>query len=180
MQYRFSRDVIKFPQKNWQIIMENKCIFCIETNNEQDDFKLLFEDYDLENRFLYNSDSFYVKPTVGCIVDGYLLVISKKHIPSTAEASPENLSEVYSIIERLKEVFFDKYQKNVLIYEHGPSECRVTGSCIDHMHLHFVPMGKNQIHDFFTLAKEKFDFTKIDDLSGLEKNKSYLYRPLRY
>ena len=39
----------------------------------------------LENTIIDESDSFVVLPTIGALVDGYLMIISKRHINSMAE-----------------------------------------------------------------------------------------------
>ena len=39
----------------------------------------------LENTIIDESDNFVVLPTIGALVDGYLMIISKKHINSMSE-----------------------------------------------------------------------------------------------
>ena len=38
-----------------------------------------------ENTIIEESDNFIVLPTIGALVDGYLMIVSKKHINSMSE-----------------------------------------------------------------------------------------------
>lgn len=155
--------------------MKNHCIFCSEGFHLNAEESTLYDDHDLSDRFLYESDNFYVKPTVGCIVCGYLLIIAKRHIPSSAELSINEKIEVEQIIQKISTKFLKTYGTEYILYEHGPSECRITGSCIDHMHLHIIPLTAEESDEFLMIAQQSFEFQKISSINEIERNQSYLY-----
>ena len=49
------------------------CVFCNIDNSK------------VENTIIDESDNFFVLPSIGSLVDGYLLIVSKRHINSMAE-----------------------------------------------------------------------------------------------
>jgi len=93
------------------------------------------------DEILYETDHFFITPTLGCMnIPGYLLLLSKecfKGMGSLPESLHQELEEVTQYAKaRLKEV----YNKDVQIFEHGPKVCDVHGgACLDHAHLHIVP-----------------------------------------
>jgi len=86
--------------------------------------------------------------------------------------------ELRTIREKVEEVFQEFYSSKVLLFEHGEikSSCRTAGSCINHMHLHFLPLELSLREDLIE------DGAKIKDLEGLtelnsfvDKNNPYLF-----
>ena len=49
------------------------CVFCNIDNSK------------VKNTIIDESDNFFVLPSIGSLVDGYLLIVSKRHINSMAE-----------------------------------------------------------------------------------------------
>ena len=99
-------------------------------------------------RILYESDHFYVMVSLGAIVEGYLLLISKEHFESCAQISAQLRIEFYNIIDRIKAILKNQYGSCVF-FEHGRST-----SCLKvpdesgskhcyHAHLHCVPVPFN-------------------------------------
>ena len=106
--------------------MEETCRFCYPPEKE---------------RIIYSTDNFYVMASLGPIVEGYLLIVSKKHIPACANIPGELMGEFLDLKEKVSSVLIKVYG-SCIFYEHGK-----TGSCLIgrdhrhcfHAHLHCIP-----------------------------------------
>ncbi|MDP2749285.1 MAG: hypothetical protein Q8O89_00450 [Nanoarchaeota archaeon] len=126
------------------------------------------------NRIIFDTDNFVVFPSLGQIVEGYLLIASKKHHISIA-ALPENLfSELKYVVDRTKIILAENYQKPIL-FEHGPaSEREKGGCCVMHAHIHAVPVEIDETNILKRLSKH-FSSKKISSLEELKENKAAPY-----
>jgi diadenosine tetraphosphate (Ap4A) HIT family hydrolase len=124
-----------------------------------------------KERILYESDNFYVMLSLGPIVEGYALLVSKQHIGCCAEI-PEELSfEFESLYTKIRSLLVSEYG-SCISYEHGKA-----GSCLVptegskhcfHSHMHFVPVNI-QLNEIV-----QKDFSKYVELSDLRDfGKSY-------
>ena len=95
------------------------------------------------DKILYESDNFVVVPTLGSMIEGWLLVVTKNHYICMG-AIPERLwSELQHVLELATKVITSKYAAPTL-FEHGPvTEGRRVGCGVDHAHLHIVPLHFN-------------------------------------
>lgn len=109
--------------------IEEICRFCMPPEKE---------------RILYESSNFYVMVSLGPIVEGYLLLVSKKHIGACLQIPPVLLNEYDELKQRIREILFQVYGC-CIFYEHGK-----TGSCLStgkdhrhcfHAHLHCIPVS---------------------------------------
>ena len=67
--------------------LEETCRFCYPPEKE---------------RILYVTENFYVMASLGPIVEGYLLIVSKKHIPACANIPNEIFQEYLDLKEKVK------------------------------------------------------------------------------
>ena len=97
--------------------MEEVCRFCYPPEKE---------------RILYTTEHFYVMVSLGPIVEGYLLIISKEHIGSCLHLPAEYWDEFKALKEKVRQILVKVYG-SCIFYEHGKM-----GSCIlegmDHIH----------------------------------------------
>lgn len=137
------------------------CPYC----KEFEEGKFEVKGKDLGNRILFESDKFLVFPSLGQIVEGYLLIASKKHYIGMAEI-PENLyTELEKVQEKVKEVLTENYCKP-LFFEHGAvSESKKGGCCIEHAHIHAVPIKLNILESLTGY----FEYNKISSFNELKK-----------
>ena len=131
---------------------------------------------------LDSTRNFIAAPTLGSLVEGWVLVIPKRHTLSlSAIRSETERQELNEFISRLSERIEKIWGLPPTIFEHGPSEAGEKIGCgINHAHLHLVPLS-------FSLrsAIEEADihiFSKWQELSAgtiptadLTQNRSYLY-----
>jgi len=115
--------------ENLEFLVDKECRFC----NQPD-----------KDRILHETDNFYIMLSLGPIVEGYLLLVSKKHFHCCASL-PENLAEEFDMLYNKIQNILRAVYGNVLSYEHGRA-----GSCLKsirgskhcyHAHMHFVPVS---------------------------------------
>lgn len=116
------------------------------------------------NRILFESDNFVVFPSLGQIVEGYLLITSKKHYIGIGNVPSGQYPELDSICQRVRRVLTDAYE-TPLFFEHGSiSQTRKGGCCIDHAHIHAVPVKVDILQE---LAKH-FGYHQIENFDALK------------
>ncbi len=124
---------------------------------------------------LYESDNFIVFPALGQIVEGYLLIVSKKHYISMGQVPSGLYSELDSVCRKVREVLSDNYEIP-LFFEHGAvSQIKKGGCCIEHAHLHAVPIEV----DIMDELAGRFEYSKIKSFFKIrrqfKKGISYFY-----
>jgi ATP adenylyltransferase len=109
------------------------CRLCFE-DSKQDTFAKW-------NEPLFESPNFIVLPSLGALVEGWLLIAPKKHFICMG-ALPDSLIEEMNGIKRILCSALQGYYGQVCAFEHGPSRpsCEV-GCGVDHAHLHVVPVS---------------------------------------
>lgn len=137
----------------------NKCVFCKLSDN-------------IFDRIIKETNHFYIKPTLGSIVPNYLLIITKKHITSFSELNSEELKELTSLLNKCRKMFYKKFSKYPIIFEHGTID-ENSSSSITHAHIHIVLhnfTNENEIIDYLKMKRTTFN-------SIFNKNikKSYIF-----
>jgi len=139
----------------------HQCPYCNEF--EKGSFEI--QDKNYGNRILFESDNFIVFPSLGQIVEGYLLIASKKHYIGMGQVPHELYSELNSVHQKVRQVLSEAYE-SPLFFEHGPtSEKEKGGCCVTHAHFHAVPVQVDILSD---LAKY-FKYQKIETFDSLKK-----------
>lgn len=130
------------------------------------------------NTILLESHNFVVVPTVGMIIPGWLLLITKQHIPNMASIPHSWHDEINDLLSRSKAMVSARFAPP-FVFEHGavPQQCQASGSCVNHAHLHLIPsfhIGEIE-KDIFSVC----NFSPILGLSSLPKalpaESGYLY-----
>jgi ATP adenylyltransferase len=149
--------------------MMNGCSFCAQTVHSAS------EEW---NQRLHESEHFMVLPSLGALVEGWLLIAPKEHFLSMG-AMPEHLEpefialkcEVMELVERL----FGP----AVVFEHGPSARKHAVGCgVDHAHLHVVPVGYDlefAVSQFLPVNAEWRNGTLDSCRAAFESGTDYLY-----
>ncbi len=92
------------------------------------------------NESLIESPNFVVLPSLGELVEGWVLVVPKAHFLSLAVLPDSLIPEMRDlqqiVCERLQRIYGP-----VAVFEHGPAgEQHTVGCGVDHAHLHLVPV----------------------------------------
>lgn len=145
------------------------CPYCIYLNNKHIDKSL-----DI-NHTIYKSSNFFVMPTVGEFIKGYLLIIPNEHIMSMAQLSSDLHQEFLDVLDDVITILKLTYPvNNFLVWENGTGNGGIgkAKSSIVHSHVHVAPSTLNpttiQCISGFSLIKISYR-----DLS-LYGNHSYL------
>lgn len=97
------------------------------------------------NKSLFDFPNFIVLPSLGSLVEGWLLLIPKKHFICMG-ALPDSLIDEMEEIKQFLWVYLQQTYGSVLAFEHGPSKSNLKVGCgVDHAHLHFVPVDVDLI-----------------------------------
>lgn len=92
------------------------------------------------NKPLFESRNFVAMPSLGSIVEGWVLLVPKNHFVSVGALPPELLEEMESMKSHVVTNLTGRYG-DLCAFEHGPSEKgRKVGCGVDHAHLHIVPI----------------------------------------
>jgi ATP adenylyltransferase len=165
--------------------MEN-CEFCLEFSSFKK-YKLSFFHSlfpHLSNRILKETENFVVVPSLGQISEGYLLVITKDHYISMGHLPPQLHDELNIIIEQVSDILQFAYNKDIIQFEHGPSSSSQKGGCcIDHAHLHILPLNVLPNLDLLPdlIFREKHETNLFPAIARdfLDNNRPYLYIKIR-
>lgn len=115
--------------KDLKYQIESGCRFCNPPEKE---------------RILMETDNFYIMVSLGPIVEGYLLIVTKKHIGACLNIPEYILDEYMSLKEKVREILINIYGY-CLFYEHGKIGTSLTlddshEHCY-HAHLHCIPVS---------------------------------------
>ncbi|HLD34219.1 MAG TPA: HIT domain-containing protein [Candidatus Nanoarchaeia archaeon] len=130
-------------------------------------------------RTVYRTDNFFVIPSIGPLQPGHLLVQPKDHVLGYGQLDPALDKELSHVIDTTKRVLAEVYGKEVFTFEHGPRVCHDTqeirgGGCMDHAHLHLVPLGKHDDAVLDAIAVDMvrrlqtYDHFRADRTEGLD------------
>jgi ATP adenylyltransferase len=91
------------------------------------------------NEPLFESQSFVVIPSLGALVEGWLLLLPRTHYICSGSLPASLLGEMDALKKTAASFLQDVYG-GVSAFEHGPhGENRSVGCGVDHAHLHLVP-----------------------------------------
>jgi len=143
------------------------CEFCSEI---QTGFLKIGES-EFGRRILNESDNFIVLPCLGQFIEGYLLIISKKHYQSMSQIPHALFSELDEVLERVKRVLQSNYGKS-FFFEHG-DVCneKKAGSCIDHAHIHVIPV-KSNILEYLSYSFSHQEITALTEIKNQYRKKA--------
>ena len=94
---------------------------------------------DLYNRLVAFTDNFFVIAAIGAFTPGYLMIVTKKMLPSFCLIESSQMKELKWLINILEKEISKYYNRNVVLFEHGMCAC-VGG--LDRAHLHLMTVDK--------------------------------------
>jgi diadenosine tetraphosphate (Ap4A) HIT family hydrolase len=113
------------------------------------------------------SENFFVFPSLGQLVEGYLLICGKEHYLSCSEIPQEQFSEFLDLKEKVRKTLSKNYT-NPIFFEHGcisSDRDKKAGCCVEHAHLHCVPADV----DLLDGIERNFKARKIFELSEIKE-----------
>ncbi len=92
------------------------------------------------NKPLFESSNFVAVPSIGALVEGWILLVPRRHFISFGAIPYSMLAELEEFKSFLCSILTQCYG-TVGAFEHGPSSAsRDVGCGVDHAHLHLVPL----------------------------------------
>ena len=130
------------------------------------------------NQPLFESENFAVLPSLGALVEGWLLLFPKRHFLSMG-ALPSYIRDEFSLMKsRVTELVTSAYERPV-IFEHGAGgNHRTVGCGVDHAHLHFVPLALDleaAARDLLPRDAMWHGATLVDCCDAYASGRDYLY-----
>lgn len=117
-----------------------------------------------EDEIIDESENFYAKAALGHFVFGYTLIISKEHFLSLSYVPEHLFPELEAFRDNVLEKLHNICQHPITMMEHGAiNRCQRGGSCIDHAHLHLMPLAR----DLYPILSERFSFGELESISEL-------------
>lgn len=127
--------------------MSAPCIFC--------------DPRQFDGRLIVKRDGFLVVATKGQIVDGYSLVIPKRHVSCFGELEQEELECAEAVLARVRFACLMAYGRQPILFEHG-----LAGQSVKHAHMHAVPTDADL---FPRLAADFPDHERLPSLQPLRE-----------
>lgn len=92
---------------------------------------------------IYETDSFVVLPSVGALVEGWMLVLPREHFINASCVATSLRNEFAQVVDHTISVVADEFGPPT-VFEHGPSSDGSRLGCgVDHAHVHVVPLPFN-------------------------------------
>ena len=138
----------------------NDCIFC----------NLDFDK--VENTVICETKNFRAIPSVGSLIDGYVLIVTKNHINSLSELTDEQKVEYENLINKILEMFQKVYGKTPILFEHGTPNLQssMSANSIIHAHSHIVNFKFKNESEII----QKYNFVPIKNFNEV-KRENYIY-----
>lgn len=147
--------------------METRCQFCDRMHREPNRWA---------DEILMETEDFIVTPSLGSLVEGWLLIAPKLHYLCFGQIRQSAIIELQSLKNKLTEMLGYYYGRTVF-FEHGPSEpTQVVGCTVDHAHLHVVPTDCRMRSGLDAI----FPGLEWQAIDGLVDARSYFRRGLPY
>jgi len=131
-------ETLEAPNTKKNILREDNCKYCSDLLNQNKNNSHL-----PWNTILFETENFVVVPTLGSLVEGWILIVPKDHYICMG-AMPKSLwPELLGVKNYFNNILTDLYGP-ITLFEHGPHKKKLSIGCgIDHAHLHLVPLNFN-------------------------------------
>jgi len=137
-----------------------------------------FQEDTFQNKTLFESDNFRVIPSLGAMVEGWILLIPKDHYISFSEMDDVRLKEAEMMCDKVYSLLEGLYQSKIVSFENGASSRNNKIGCgVDYAHIHFVPIeiDLKKILDLEYQTELEWKSVKsIQDIKSYQ-NDSYFY-----
>lgn len=153
-----------------------QCDFCNEFSGSSENSFARIYGAQPESRILFRSSQLAVIPSIGQIVEGYLLVLPLDHFKALGDLPSAILEELAGVCDFIGRTFKEQYGPYIL-FEHGARSEGVGGCGIYHAHLHVAQLAG--ISDPVATLKLRFPYTEFAHLDEIRKHSaglpSYLF-----
>lgn len=139
-----------------------------------------FDKDEFYNSPLFETENFKVVPSLGAMVEGWLLIVPKNHILSFAYLEYDLFEEFESLQKEVVSLLKDVYKTNVCVFENGAINCKSLVGCgVDYAHVHYVPLNIDIRREISMFCKFSLNWRSISRISELKQfislDSPYLY-----
>jgi ATP adenylyltransferase len=139
-----------------------------------------FDKDEFYNTPLIETKNFKVVPSLGAMVEGWLLIVPKRHYLSFAYIENELFEEFKTLQNEVVNLLEDIYKTNICVFENGAINCKSLVGCgVDYAHVHYVPLNINIKREISQSYNYTLEWEKIHGISELNQfiflNAPYLY-----
>lgn len=122
-------------QQHWDPI----CKICVDVNQRSDPPPW--------NIPIAESRHFVVLPSLGSLVEGWLLIFPKQHMTNLGLCDQVQLTELLELRERVKSMLGETFGIPIVEFEHGGACATSQVACgVSHAHLHLLPSRLPLMH----------------------------------
>jgi len=142
--------------------------------------KNFFENKDY-NTPVFETNNFVVVPSLGSLIEGWLLIVPKAYYLNFSQLSEGLMAEVDSIVQHLQGRLLPLFEnEHYVLFEHGPADLLSKAGCgVDYAHLHWVPFGFDLLKGVHNFLGLDFAWQEIDGLKDIRNRdntqQDYLY-----
>lgn len=129
----------------------SECNLCDEIEK---DGMVIIDGVNHGQRDIYKSKNFIVKPALGPLVEGHVCIFTEKHYLNMGKIPEEMHPELEEVIQRVECALQKAYNSPSLFFEHGPAPGNRAGCCIDHAHIHAMPI-EGELKQWIPLEAEE-------------------------
>ncbi len=126
---------------------------------------------ELFNRLVAYTNNFFLIAATGAFTPGYLMLITKKLIPSHSMIEEKHVDELKWLIEVISKAISKTYKKETVTFEHG--NCACLGG-LDRAHLHIMTINEKANNDLITKCINQTLINRKAGITSVEINGSKL------
>ena len=117
------------------------------------------------------TNNFFLIAATGAFTPGYLMLITKKLIPSHSMIEEKHVDELKWLIEVISKAISKTYKKETVTFEHG--NCACLGG-LDRAHLHIMTINEKADNDLITKCINQTLINRKAGITSVEINGSKL------
>ena len=121
----------------------------------------------LFNRLVSHTNNFFIIAAIGAFTPGYLMLVTKKLLPSFSSIEDEHLDELKWLIKVISKAIKEIYKREVVYFEHGMCAC-VGG--LDRAHLHLMTIDPTVDDDLLKNTINKVLVKRKAGIKSVEVN----------
>ena len=108
---------------------------------------------------VYKDEHVFVTPDIAPVIKGHFLIVSERHIDSFSNGNKDIFESLIKAEEYLKTEIYKS--ESVLFFEHGAVIPHTAGGCIDHAHMHAIPLRETIDIDNFLKHHDLLDTPEL-------------------
>lgn len=142
-------------------MLESNCKLCEAVIDSVKEERLLY------NTPLFENQTFTILPSVGPLIAGQAIIVSKEHQLNYFSMDTIKRANLNPLVDYTIRILGN----NVLFAEHGSQNEQSGGSCIDHTHIHVIPGFESYVDildNLLPIYLEDFDSKSLHKITDID------------